>query len=165
MQELRWTGPGTSPPWAASRDCRMAEFIAWNRPDRGKVRSSDPRAARLAHSGGMVEKFLGMFSPFTAISRELQAMLQLERQPAFRAEHGRLEILLRGSGITEQPQDQRIAIARRVTDAARPLLRVISNRQRRRYAERAIAVVFEDETIVDGGIATSRFSYVASHDS
>ncbi len=128
------------------------------------MRNSDPLAERLTHSGGMVEKFLGMFSPFMAMSRELQSMLQLQRPPACRAEHGRLEMLLRGAGITGQPLEQRVALARRLAEAARPLLRANSKRKQRRYAERAIAVVFEDEAIVDDGIATSRFSYVASHD-
>jgi hypothetical protein len=61
--------------------------------------------------------------------------------------------------------EQRVELARQVTATARPLLRVHSKRDRRRYANRAIAVIFEDETVVGDGIATSRFSFVASHDS
>lgn len=105
-----------------------------------------------------------MFSPLAAMSKELQATLQLDRTPSCRREHGRLEILLRGGGMTEAPRDQQIALARRLTDAARPMLRAHRKRDHRRLAERAIAVVFEDEQVVSDGIATSRFTYLASHD-
>lgn len=105
-----------------------------------------------------------MFSPYAAMSRELQSLFKLDRAPVCGAEHGRLEILIRGAGITDDALERRIAFARRLTEAARPLLRTHSKRKRRRYAERAIAVVFEDEKVVGEGIATSRFMYVASHD-
>lgn len=115
-------------------------------------------------SEGMVDSFLGMFSPFTAISRELQSTLQLDRLPACRSDHGRLEILLRGGGMTADTMENRIALARRLTEAARPILRARRKREHRRLADRAMAVVFEDEQIVADGIATSRFTFLASHD-
>lgn len=40
----------------------------------------------------------------------------------------------------------------------------VRNSERRRLAERAISVVFEDEQVVEDGIATSKFTYLASHD-
>lgn len=98
------------------------------------------------------------------MARELQYTLQLDRAPACRGDHGRLEILLRGTGLTDDALENRVAFARRLTDAARPLLRAHRKREPRRFADRAIAVVFEDEQVVEGGIATSRFTYVASHD-
>jgi hypothetical protein len=112
----------------------------------------------------MIDAVTGLFYPFTDISSELQQTFRLERAPACRSEHGRLEILLRGAGITDQPLEQRLALARSLTDAIRPLLRRRSKREHRRLAERAISVVFEDEAVVGEGIATSRFSYLASHD-
>ena len=118
----------------------------------------------LDQASGLVESFIGMFSPYMAMSRDLQAMFQLQRPPACRADHGRLEILLRGVGMTDEPLEQRVSLARRLTEAARPLLRAHSKHKHRRFAERAIAVVFEDEQVVGEGIATSRFSYLASHD-
>lgn len=105
-----------------------------------------------------------MFSRYSAMARELQYTLQLDRAPACRGDHGRLEILLRGTGLTDDALENRVAFARRLTDAARPLLRAHRKREPRRFADRAIAVVFEDEQVVEGGIATSRFTYVASHD-
>ena len=112
----------------------------------------------------MVESFLGMFSPYTAMSRELQSLLKLDRAPACRGDHGRFEILLRGSGITDAALENRVALARRLTEAARPLLRAHRKKKQRVFGDRAIAVVFEDEQVVEDGIATSRFTYVASHD-
>lgn len=110
----------------------------------------------------MIDSLIEMFSPFSTLSKELQAMFQLERPPSCRAEHGRLEILVRGAGITERPLDERVELAHRLVDAARPLLHADSKRERRRYADRAIAVNFEDEQVMQYGIATSRFTYVAA---
>ena len=121
-------------------------------------------AASRRNGTSTIEKLIGIFSPFAAMSRELQLQFALERPPACSAQHGRLEILLRGGGITTEPIETRIALARRLTDAARPIVREQRKSRRRRLAERAISVVFEDEQVVDGGIATLRFTYVASHD-
>ncbi|MEO7218839.1 MAG: hypothetical protein ABI026_11650 [Gemmatimonadaceae bacterium] len=112
----------------------------------------------------MVESFIGMFSPYADLSRGLQETLRLDRLPACRSDHGRLEILLRGAGLTDRPLEERIAVAQQITDAARPLLRLHRKREHRRYAERAIAVVFEDEQLASAGIATMRFTFLASHD-
>lgn len=71
---------------------------------------------------------------------------------------------MRGGGMTDAPLADRVALARRLTDAARPLLAAHRKREIRRLGGRAISVVFEDEQIVDHGVATSRFSYLASHD-
>lgn len=65
--------------------------------------------------------------------------------------------------MTDAPMERRVALARRLDDAARPLLRD-EGRRRRRYADRAISIVFEDEQIAGEGIATSRFTYVARFD-
>jgi hypothetical protein len=115
-------------------------------------------------SGGLVERFLGMFSPYAAMSRELQAVLQLDRTPSCRSDHGRLEILLRGAGLASESMENRIDLALRLAEAARPLLRSQRKGEQRRLASRAVAVVFEDEAIVGNGIATTRFTYLASHD-
>jgi hypothetical protein len=66
--------------------------------------------------------------------------------------------------MTDRPVEQRIDLAQRLTDAARPLLRLQRKRTQRRQAERAIAVVFEDEQLIGNAIATSRFTVLASHD-
>ena len=71
---------------------------------------------------------------------------------------------MRGGGLTEAPLPERLALARRITGAARPLLAAHRKREIRRLAGRAISVAFEDEQIVEDGVATSRFSYLASHD-
>lgn len=102
-----------------------------------------------------------MFAPFTALGKQLQALFQLDRPPAVRAEHGRLEILIRGTGMTDDPVDTQVALASQITDAARPLLLQHRKREHRRYADRAIAVSFEDERVMATGLATSRFTYVA----
>jgi hypothetical protein len=112
----------------------------------------------------MIESFVGMFSPYSELSRGLQETLQLSRLPSCRNDHGRLEILLRGAGMTDRPVDERVSLAQRLTHAARPLLRMHRKREKRRQAERAIAVVFEDEMILGNGIATTKFTYLASHD-
>lgn len=109
----------------------------------------------------MIDGIVAMFAPFTSLSRQLQAVFQLQRPPAVRAEHGRLEILIRGTGMTEEPLGDRVSLAHQITEATRPLLRQYSKRERRRYADRAIAVSFEDENVMATGIATSRFTYVA----
>ncbi len=109
----------------------------------------------------MIEGIVAMFAPFTALSKQLQTLFQLERPPAVRKEHGRLEILLRGTGMTDAPISERVATAHQISDAARPLIREHRKREHRRYADRAIAVSFEDEQVMDAGIATSRFTYVA----
>ena len=110
---------------------------------------------------GLIDRVVAVFAPFTATSRQLQSIFQLERPPAVRRERGRLEILLRGTGMTDAPLSDRVATAHQITDAARPLLRQHSKRGRRRYADRAIAVIFEDEKAMETGIATARFTYVA----
>ena len=112
----------------------------------------------------MIERLIGIFSPFAGMCRELQLHFGLVRAPACSATHGRLEILLRGGGNTTEPIEARIALARRLAEAVRPLLREQRKNRHRRLADRAISVVFEDEQVVDGGIATLRFTYVASHD-
>lgn len=119
---------------------------------------------RLRRSSGIVESFLGIFSPYADLSRGLQETLQLDRLPACRSDHGRLEILLRGAGMTERPLEERITLAQQLTNAARPLLRMHRKRDRRRYADRAIAVVYEDEQVASAGIATMKFTFLASHD-
>jgi len=114
--------------------------------------------------GGIVDTMLGIFSPLAGVAKDLQLSLHLDRTLWCRTEHGRLEIVMRGGGLTDDPLPERIALARKLTDAARPVLAAHRKRQIRRLAGRAIAVVFEDEQIVDDGVATSRFSYLASHD-
>jgi hypothetical protein len=128
------------------------------------VRNSERRLTGQQRAGRVIENLIGIFSPFAAMSSELQSRFGLERTPACRAQHGRLEILVRGARMTSEPLANRIALARRLTEAARPLLREHRKKQRRRLAERAISVVFEDEQVVEDGIATSKFTYVASHD-
>jgi hypothetical protein len=118
-------------------------------------------AARAVRRDRLIDGIVGMFAPFTALSKQLQTIFQLERPPAMRKERGRLEILLRGTGMTEAPISERIATAQQISDAARPLLLQQRKRDHRRYADRAIAVSFEDEKAMDSGIATSRFTYVA----
>jgi hypothetical protein len=118
-------------------------------------------AARAVRRDRLIDGIVGMFAPFTALSKQLQTIFQLERPPALRKERGRLEILLRGTGMTEAPISERIATAQQISDAARPLLLQQRKRDHRRYADRAIAISFEDETAMDSGIATSRFTYVA----
>jgi hypothetical protein len=113
----------------------------------------------------LIDTIMGLFNPYNSVARELQAAFRLERPPACRVQHGRLEIVVRGAAMTSAPVEQRVALARQFTAMARPLLRAHSKRDRRRYASRAIAVIFEDETIVGDGIATSRFTFLASHDS
>jgi hypothetical protein len=110
---------------------------------------------------GVIDGIMAMFAPFTALSKQLQSIFQLERPPALRVEHGRLGILIRGTGVSDDPLADRIALAHQITEATRPLLRQYSKRERRRYADRAIAVSFEDEQVMETGIATSRFTYVA----
>jgi hypothetical protein len=119
---------------------------------------------RAVQPQGVIQSFLGIFTPYADLSRGLQETLQLDRLPACRNEHGRLEILLRGAGLTDQPLESRIDLAQRITNAARPLLRLHRKREHRRYAERAIAVVFEDEQVVGSAIATMKFTFLASHD-
>jgi hypothetical protein len=133
----------------------MDACIEWSRRDRAMPRRGNK---------GAFDSFLGIFSPYGDLSRDLQETLQLSRAPSCRSDHGRLEILLRGMGMTDRPVEERIALALNLTHAARPLLRMHRKRDRRRQAERAIAVVFEDEAIVGGGLATTRFTYLASHD-
>jgi hypothetical protein len=110
---------------------------------------------------GVLDGIVAVFAPFTGVSKQLQAIFQLERPPAVRKGRGRLEILLRGTGMTDAPMPERVALAHQIADAARPLIRQHGKRQRRRYADRAIAVSFEDEQVMDAGIATSKFTYVA----
>lgn len=123
------------------------------------------RPMRSDRGAGVVASVLGMFSPFSRMSRELQERLQLDRAPSCRVDRGRLEILVRGAGMTDAAVDSRVALAQRLTSAARPLLLAQRKRAHKRYAARAIAVVFEDEAIAQNGIATTRFTFVASHDS
>ena len=59
---------------------------------------------------------------------------------------------------------ERVTLASQLTDAVRPMLRAEHKRQYRRYAERAIAIVFEDEQVIGSGIATTAFTYIASVD-
>jgi len=109
----------------------------------------------------VIDGIVAMFAPFTGLAKQLQAIFQLDRPPAIRKEHGRLEILLRGTGMTDAPMSERVATAHQISDAARPLISQHRKREHRRFAERAIAVSFEDEQVMDAGIATSRFTYVA----
>ena len=113
---------------------------------------------------GVVESILAMFSPYSQVAKQIRTRFGLERAPSCRFVHGRLELLIRGAGVTEQPVADRIVMARALVAELRPLLRDHSKREARRGADRAIAVVFEDEQVVGDGIATSRFSYLASHD-
>ncbi len=119
---------------------------------------------RRSRVGDLVETVVGIFSPLAGVAKDLQGALQLDRSLWCGKEHGRLEILMRGGGLTDAPLPERIALARKLTEAARPLLAEHRKREIRRLADRAIAVVFEDEQIIGDGVATSRFTYLASHD-
>jgi hypothetical protein len=123
-----------------------------------------PRRKTQTSTGGVIEEFISAFSPFAKLSKELQATLRLDRAPSCRTEHGRLVIVLRGGGLTDQPLEAKIALAEQFAAAARPLLAESSRREHRRYAERAISVGFEDEIVIRAGIATTRFTFLASHD-
>ena len=114
--------------------------------------------------GGIIGTVLDMFSPLAGFAKDLQETLHLDRSLWCRTEHGRLEIVMRGGSLTDAPMAERLALARRITVAARPILADHRKREIRRLAGRAISVAFEDEQIVDDGVAMSRFSYLASHD-
>lgn len=144
--------------WRASP---TGECIGSNLPGPA-LRSSGDGIQRSDERGGIVESIIGMFSPYTHIARQVQAMFNIERAPGCRAEHGRFELVIRGAGMTDRPIAERVAFALQLTDAVRRLLRAESKRKYRRYGERAIAIAFEDEQVAANGIATSRFTYVAS---
>ena len=78
----------------------MAGSTASNRLARAKLRNRPVRSMRREHSDvGVIDGIVAMFAPFTALSKQLQAIFQLERPPAVRVEHGRLGILIRGTGV------------------------------------------------------------------
>lgn len=109
----------------------------------------------------MINAVIRLFMPFGEVSDALQKEFAFARPPACSKNRSRLQITIRGAGLTDESISVRLDLAVRLARSARPVLRASTTRDLRRRAGRAILIVFEDEKIVDGGVATARFSFLA----
>ena len=108
-------------------------------------------------AGSIVYKFF----PFRLLGEQIQHEVGLSAPAACREDHGRLEVLIRGEGLSRADDDSVVRRAIDVTRAARQHAARSSQRRVSRKAKRAIVVIFEDELLHSGAVLTSRKTYVA----
>jgi hypothetical protein len=83
--------------------------------------------------------------------------LGVEPLPECRIAHGRTTLTFRRLGATRWPEAQQMEFAGRAVAVARAVLADDSRRQLRNGARRAIVVVYEDATVVQGCAVVARW--------
>ena len=94
---------------------------------------------------------------FRSVGEEIARALNVDSVPDCRVVHGRITLLFRRLGAARWPEPQQMELALRVAEAARPVLAADSRWQLRRGANRAIVVIYEDSSVVQGCAVTARW--------
>lgn len=94
---------------------------------------------------------------FRSVGEAVARALNMESVPECRVVHGRVTLSIRRLGASRWPEAQQIELALRVVEAARVVLAGDSRWQLRRGATRAIVVIYEDASVVQGCAVTARW--------
>ena len=94
---------------------------------------------------------------FRSVGEGVARALAVESVPECRVVHGRVTLTFRRLGAARWPEAQQMELALRVVEAARVVLAGDSRWQLRRGATRAIVVIYEDSTVVQGCAVTARW--------
>lgn len=94
---------------------------------------------------------------FRSVGEAVARVLNVESVPECRIAHGRVTLTFRRLGAARWPEAQQMDLALRAVEAARVVLAGDSRWQLRRGATRAIVIVYEDSTIVQGCAVSSRW--------
>jgi hypothetical protein len=94
---------------------------------------------------------------FRSVGEAVARALDVEPAPECRVVHGRVTLTFRRLGAARWPEPQQMELALRAVAAARVVLAGDSRWQLRRGATKAVVVVFEDSTVVQGCAVTARW--------
>ena len=94
---------------------------------------------------------------FRSVGEAVARALNVESVPECRVVNGRVTLSFRRLGAARWPEAQQMELALRAVEAARVVLAGDSRWQLRRGATRAIVIVYEDATVVQGCAATARW--------
>lgn len=94
---------------------------------------------------------------FRSVGEAVARALNMDSVPECRIAHGRVTFSIRRLGAARWPEGQQIELALRVVEAARVVLAGDSRWQLRRGATRAIVVIYEDASVVQGCAVTARW--------
>ena len=94
---------------------------------------------------------------FRSVGEAVARALNVDTVPECRVVHGRVTLAFRRLGAARWPEAQQMELALRAADAARPVLAGDPRWQLRRGANRAIVVVYEDASVVQGCAVTARW--------
>ena len=97
---------------------------------------------------------------FRSVGEAIARTLGIDSPPDCRVAHGRVTLTFRRLGAARWSESEQAELALRAADAARPVLAGDSRWQLRRGASRAIVVVYEDATVVQGCAVTARWECV-----
>ncbi|HEV7990371.1 MAG TPA: hypothetical protein VGP25_01010 [Gemmatimonadaceae bacterium] len=101
---------------------------------------------------------------FPSIGREIALALGVEPPPECKLDHGRITLTFRRLAGTRWAESQQIEYAVRATGVARMVCANDDRRQVRKAGTRAIAVAFEDATVVQGCAVVARWECVMPAD-
>ena len=94
---------------------------------------------------------------FRSVGEAVSRALNVDSVPECRIVHGRVTLTFRRLGAARWAEAQQIEFALRVVEAARVVLAGDTRWQLRRGATRAIVVIYEDSSVVQGCAATARW--------
>jgi len=97
---------------------------------------------------------------YAAVGAAIAQALGGNPEPDCRLGHGRTTLTFRRLGATRWPEARQIEHALRAATVARSIFAADSRGAVRRRATRAIEVVYEDSSLVQGCPATGRWEYV-----
>lgn len=101
---------------------------------------------------------------FPSAAREIALVLGVEPAPECKIEHGRITLTFRRLSATRWTEQEQVGWAMRAAEAGRRVCASDDRRQLRRAAMRAIGVVFEDASIVEGCAVVARWECVVPTD-
>jgi hypothetical protein len=94
---------------------------------------------------------------FRSIGEAVARALELQTVPDCRLVNTRVALTFRRMGASSWPEADQMELALRVAAAARTVLAADPRRQLRNGAARAIVVIYEDATVVQGCAVTARW--------
>lgn len=104
----------------------------------------------------MIPSRLEVFT-FRSAGTEVGRLLGIDTPPECKRDHGRVYFTFRRLGATRWSESDQMAFAQRTVEVARGVLAAHSRRELRAGARRAIVVVYEDASVVQGCAVTARW--------
>ena len=97
---------------------------------------------------------------YAAVAKAIGRSLGVDPEPNCRIGHGRITVTFRQLGAASWPEERQMAYALRAAACARAVLRNDRRRAVRQRANRAIVVVLEDVSLVQGCAVAARWECV-----